>query len=97
MSNDDWISLAQKVRGSGNFEEGDSLVEVIESVLRERLDVEEASASEEEIRAKQEELRENITGNSRESEAVEPDDVDRGLSEAELKREELRSKIHGSK
>lgn len=97
MSNDDWISLAQKVRDSGDFEEEDSLVEVIESVLRERLDVEEASASEEEIRAKQEELRENITGNSRESEAVESDDVDGGLSEAELKREELRSKIHGGK
>jgi hypothetical protein len=62
MTNDDWIILAQNVRESGDFEEDTSLVEVIESVLRERLDVEEASATPEEVRAKQEELRSKIHG-----------------------------------
>ena len=93
MSKDDWIGLAQQVRDSGNFKDDATLVEVIEAVLQERLGTEEASASSEEIRAKQAELREKITGKSHESEAPASDDVD--LSEAELKREELRSKILG--
>ena len=93
MSNDDFVHLAQQVREAGDFEKDESLVEVIEAVLRERLDVEEPSATDEEVRAKQDELREKITGNSRESEAVESDDAN--LSEAELKRKELRSKIGG--
>lgn len=93
MSNDDFVHLAQQVREAGDFKKDESLVEVIEAVLRERLDAQEPSASDEEIRAKQDELREKIIGNSRESEAVESDDTN--LSEAELKREELREKIGG--
>jgi uncharacterized protein (DUF2267 family) len=93
MSNDDWISLAQQVRDSGDFEEDATLVEVIGAVLRERLDSEEASATTEEIAEKQAELREKITGKSRKSEAPASGDAD--LSDAELRREDLRSKILG--
>lgn len=81
IRHDDFVYLLNRYVEPATSEKNESLVKVIEAVLLNCLDAQEPPTSDEQIRAKQNELYEKITGNSRESEAVESDDVDRSLSE----------------
>jgi hypothetical protein len=92
---DDFLHLAQQVRSqSDEFSDDASIVAVIESVLRARVDTQEPPATDTEVREKQDELREKITGKSREPDELESVDSE-GLTEAERKQRELKHQMTG--